>query len=604
MGTGVASRRFQGGSGALSSPLVARVVPDVSGIDKTFDYLVPTSIIGVLAVGDKVRINLHGRRVGGWVIALGEHGDDGFDDVPLAKLVEITKRSGQGVVPHLVPLAAEVASYYLGPLRAVLNSASAPKVMRSKAQPQHGKIIVTPDSVSALIGDRSVGTHVVTIHPRDSVLSLVAALAEHGPVLVVCPTIRMAMLGAASLRRRGCVVAVMPDDWDRGVDGVDVVIGARSAVWAPLSQLSAIVVVDEHDESLKEERVPTWHARDVAMRRARYENVPCYLCSPVVSAEAKGLVSRGEAQYASSDSPDGWPVITIADLRDVPVSGSLATSQMLQLVRRQGESVLCILNTKGKARLLACAACRTIARCPRCHAALSAGESHMHHCVLCDNDVDAVCSDCGRTSFRVLRSGIGRLREEIEKASGREVVEVDVATDVLDLALHDGVYVGTEALLHRVSGAQHVVFLDFDAEILAPRATATREAVALLIRASRIIGRSGSIVIQTRHVDHDLVVALSQVHHNPAVLDDWHNSDDAMRRLLSLPPYTVLARVRLDDTVAITDICDESHMTWARESDDTFIVRGRDVALIRESLSRARQEFGQHVRIDIDPVRY
>jgi hypothetical protein len=196
------------------------------------------------------------------------------------------------------------------------------------------------------------------------------------------------------------------------------------------------------------------------------------------------------------------------------------------------------------------------------------------------------------------------LREEIEKASGREVVEVDVATDVLDLALHDGVYVGTEALLHRVSGAQHVVFLDFDAEILAPRATATREAVALLIRASRIIGRSGSIVIQTRHVDHDLVVALSQVHHNPAVLDDWHNSDDAMRRLLSLPPYTVLARVRLDDTVAITDICDESHMTWARESDDTFIVRGRDVALIRESLSRARQEFGQHVRIDIDPVRY
>jgi primosomal protein N' (replication factor Y) len=364
----------------------------------------------------------------------------------------------------------------------------------------------------------------------------------------------------------------MPDDWDRGVDGVDVVIGARSAVWAPLSRLSAIVVVDEHDESLKEERVPTWHARDVAMRRARYENVPCYLCSPVVSAEAQGFVSRGEAQYASSDSPDGWPVITIADLRDVPVSGSLATSQMLQLVRRQGESVLCILNTKGKARLLACAACRTIARCPRCHAALS--------------------------------SGIGRLREEIEKASGREVVEVDVATDVLDLALHDGVYVGTEALLHRVSGAQHVVFLDFDAEILAPRATATREAVALLIRASRIIGRSGSIVIQTRHIDHDLVVALSQVHHNPAVLDDWHNSDDAMRRLLSLPPYTVLARVRLDNTVAITDVCDESHMTWARESDDTFIVRGRDVALFRESLSRARQEFGQHVRIDIDPVRY
>jgi primosomal protein N' (replication factor Y) len=576
----------------------------VSGIDKAFDYLVPDSLIDTVSVGDKVRINLHGRRVGGWIIAIGEHGSKDFSDVPREKLVEITKHSGQAVVSHLIPLAIEVANRYFGPLRAVLQSASSPRVTRSRTKAQHGKIAVPDDGVAAVAQSDDVQMHVVTIQPLDSVLSLVAALAVRGPVLVVCPTVRMAVLGAASLRRRGCAVALMPDDWDKGLDGVDVAIGARSAVWAPLAGISSVVVVDEHDDSLKEERVPTWHAREVAIRRAQIENASCYLCSPLLSVEAMSLVSSANTARIEVESSQGWPVINVADLNEVPVSGSLASSEMLQLVRRRGESVLCILNTKGRARLLACAKCRTLARCSQCQTVMSAVDSQHLHCDLCDNTIDAICDHCGRTSFRVLRAGIGSLREEIAKASGRDVVEVDASTEVLDLSEHDGVYVGTEALLHRVSGAQHVVILDFDAEIMAPRATATRDACALIIRAARVVGRNGTILLQTRNTEHDLVSAFARLHLDAAALGGWEEKDLALRRALSLPPFTSMARVRLDDDVRIEDVCSGSQVTWANEYQNSYIVRSDDVSELRNVLSRARKEYGQRIRIEIDPVRY
>lgn len=582
----------------------------MSGIDKTFDYLVPVSLIDAVSVGDKVRIILHGRRVGGWIVALGEHGSAEFNEVPREKLVDIAKHSGQAVASHLVPLAVDIAQHYCGPLRAVLQSASAPRVTRSRAMARHGKFAVPDDVFASIRQTDDAQIHVVTIQPLDSVLSLVAALAVRGPVLVVCPTVRMAMLGAASLRRRGCTVALMPDDWDQGLDGVDVAIGARSAVWAPLAGISSIVVVDEHDDSLKEERVPTWHVREVAIRRAEMEKASCYLCSPLLSVEAMSLVSSNKAVHIEVASTQGWPTIEVADLNDVPVAGSLASSEMLQLVRQRGESVLCILNTKGKARLLACAKCRTLARCSQCQAAMSAVDSQHLHCDLCDNTVDAVCDHCGRTSFRVLRAGIGRLREEIAKASGREVVEVDATTEVLDLSKHDGVYVGTEALLHRVSGAQHVVMLDFDAEIMAPRATAARDAAALIVRAARVVGRHGTILLQTRNTNHDLVSALSRLDVDESALGEWQEKDLALRQLLSLPPFTFMARLRLDGDVRIEDVCDQSEVTWAQESQwehknqKSYIVRSKYESELRTVLSNARKELGQRIRIDVDPVRY
>jgi primosomal protein N' (replication factor Y) len=80
---------------------------------------------------------------------------------------------------------------------------------------------------------------------------------------------------AQALRREGLSVSLMPDDWQRAAEGVDVVVGARSAVWASIPELKSIIVLDEHDERLQDERSPTWHARDVAIERARALGIAC-----------------------------------------------------------------------------------------------------------------------------------------------------------------------------------------------------------------------------------------------------------------------------------------------------------------------------------------
>jgi primosomal protein N' len=190
------------------------------------------------------------------------------------------------------------------------------------------------------------------------------------------------------------------------------------------------------------------------------------------------------------------------------------------------------------------------------------------------------------------------------QSSGREVIEVDSSVDVLEQVGTDAVYIGTEALLHRVSSADHVVFLDFDSEVLAPRAGAGRDALALLVRASRIVGTSGSILIQTRHRDHDLVHALSLVHNDVEALRRWEERDSEMRKMLSLPPYSAVARVRLDSSIEPSEVFSDQRVSWARETEHVFMVRAADRNVLHESLLAVRATHGGLVRVDLDPIRY
>jgi primosomal protein N' (replication factor Y) (superfamily II helicase) len=95
-------------------------------------------------------------------------------------------------------------------------------------------------------------------------------------------------MGAAFLRRKGLSTALVPDEWDGARGGVDVVIGTRSAVFAPCPELKAVVVIDEHDELLKEERSPAWDATAVASERARHAGIPLilHLCCAISSVIA------------------------------------------------------------------------------------------------------------------------------------------------------------------------------------------------------------------------------------------------------------------------------------------------------------------------------
>lgn len=567
--------------GDAAAHLVARVVPDVTGLDKQFDYLVPDALRGRVEVGSLVRVPLHGRRVGGWVVSLGAPDPA----VPVERLVPLARMSSVGPPADVVRLAEWAADRWGSPrVRPFLVAASPPSMVNALPSPRR--------TVAAPAAPRG---EVRRTTPLTDPLPLLEEIARNGPCIVVHPTPSATRAIATRLRRTGLRVALMPDDWAQAFAGVDVVVGTRVAVWAPCPQLTSIVVLDEHDEALQDERTPTWHARDVAIERARRSGAACVLVSPCPTATAMLWAGAAVQRPTASQAVAGWPFIEIVDRTDEePWKRSLVSSPLIAHLRRREARVVCVINTTGRARLLACRSCRTLQRCERCDAAVALDDRSVLVCGRCGTERPQVCQQCGSSAMALMKPGVSRLREELEAAANRPVVAVTGQTEELPDA---DVYVGTEAVLHRVRGIDVVAFLDFDAELLAPRYRATEHALALLVRAARLVGprdTGGRVLVQTFVPDHEVLRAVQLA--DPGRLVD---GELARRRLLGLPPFRALAVIE-----------GSGAEEFARESGLEVAVTARGAMVRSDSwmelghaLAITPRPRGSRLRVEVDPPR-
>lgn len=561
----------------------------MSGVDKVFDYIVPPGMSGV-RVGSVVRVVLNNRRVDGWVTAVGEPGSPGFDAVPPERLAPVLSLAGLGVDPVVAEMSEWIAARWCGPRRNVLASATPSRKGARVSHASRGSAEDPHDEVaSAARGALDAGGAVLMVPPLASALSAVVAAAAKGTVLVVCPTLRMARLGAAHLRRRGLTTAELPEDIDAALAGRDVVIGARSAVLSSCAGLGAIVVVDEHEESLHEERVPTWWAAEVALERGRRAGVPVLLTSAVPSARAEKLVGR-----AVPTAPGGWPDVRLVDLNEVPVRGSLLSAETLEAVRTSSGRSLLVLNTKGTARLVACRRCRSLIVCGTCGSTVSV-DSGAARCGACGTQAAGACSACGSTGTVNVRPGTARIADDLSRATGATVREV--TADSEDIGGSADAWVGTDALLHRVRDAGTVVFLDIDRDLSAPRSSAPREVLASVSRAARIVGRRGRVVIQTRQPTHPLLVAVAS-----GDVRAWLDDDVALRRRLALPPFCEVALLGFGDATDAAVLPDMVGIDRSVEGKDV-LVRAENAETLSAFVASVRASTTGRVRVAVNPPR-
>jgi primosomal protein N' (replication factor Y) len=367
---------------------------------------------------------------------------------------------------------------------------------------------------------------------------------------------------------------------------------------APIDDPAVVVVLDEHDESLQQEQAPTWHARDVAIERARRLGVPCVLVSPMPSLEAQACgpvltVSRS-AERA------GWPIVDVIDRREAPPGEGLFSERFVAALRGQGR-VVCILNRKGRSRLLACAGCGAIATCERCRGSVTQGEDSTLVCVACATHRPPICIDCGTTKMRNLRAGVSRVREELEALAREPVADLTADSESATGGTGTRIIIGTEAALHQVEDASVVAFLDFDQELLAPRYRASEEALALLVRASRLLGsreRGGRLLIQTRLPDHDVVQ--SALHADPARLS---LADAERRELLRLPPTRAVAAVSGIAASAWVDaLGTPPGIDVLGPADGRWLLRCDDHQMLCDAIAAVPRPAGR-LRIEVDPLR-
>jgi len=587
--------------------LVARVVPDVTGVDKVFDYLIPSELHEQVAVGDRVRVPLHGRNVPGWVTEIGST-TDGFTDVDEAKLRPVIKRLGFGPSLEVVQLAKWASHRWCGRLRAFFVAASPSTLVAAlpTARYQRDQVKVLGDSeVSLAVSEyRSL---LVQRGPLKSPIEVMVAAALLGPALVIVPTVVRARLFAASLKRHGFSVAVLPDEWDSAAGGVDVVMGSRTAVFARVPHLRSIVVIDEHDDSLREERTPTWHARDVAIERAQRLNISCILVSALPSVAAKVWAGNRVLQSGAHEAQAEWPQIQLIDRTlDERWSNSLLSSDLIAELRNHSRRIVAVLNTKGRARLLACAACKSLARCADCDAAVEIGETGQFSCPRCSTQRPQVCTKCSSAKFLTLKPGVSKLREEIAQAAGRKISDVVEVTgggdDAASVDQSKMLFVGTEAALHRVHEADTVVFLDIDQELAAPRYRASEIVGSLLVHAARLVGRSelgGKVMVQTHSIDSPVLQAMATLH-----IDEYLHSVSEMRSFMKLPPFGALAQLsgtKIDE--AMKDLAKNVFVHVSASSDGSYLVKASDWQVLADALSELETTKGVRLKIQVDPAR-
>jgi primosomal protein N' (replication factor Y) len=568
--------------------VIARVLPDLPAVDRVFDYLVPDALRDQVRVGTLVRIDLHGRRVRGWVVDVG---DEPAPGVALERLKPLAKLSSQGPPPEVVGLAQWAAWRWAGRWAHLLRAASPPASVRTPMPPP------APPEVAA-----DVVVDVVRLAPAADRLPLVREAVAAGPAIVVVPGVELAGRLASRLRRDGHRVALLAgdvraDDYALAASGSASVVGTRTAVWAPMpdAALAHVVVLDEHDEAMQAEQAPTWHARDVAIERARRAGARCTLVSstPTLEALAAGTLTVPVGERG------GWPIVEVADRRDEdPTRSGLFSPALVRLLREPGR-VVCVLNRLGRSRLLACTACGQVADCERCGRAVTLSADDRLVCAGCGMERPVVCAACGGGRFKNLRLGVTRAREELEALAQEPVVEVTATGGHPDDAR---VAIGTEAVLHRLGAGSVacVAFLDVDQELLAPRFRAAEQALALLARGARAVGErrgGGRLLIQTRHPQHPAVHAAT--FGDPGRLVE---PERERRRQLRFPPFGALASVEGPGAAEWVSAAPDVLGIEVLEGDARWLVRAPDPAALADYLAMVDRPAAK-VRIAVDPPR-
>lgn len=544
-----------------------------------------------------VRISLQGRRVGGWVVDADVTPPPGVSVRPLSHV------TGWGPGADIVALAAWAAWRWAGTRAALMRTASPEFAVRTLPLPSIADTDrlrslwateAETSNLGSVMGDAvGAGRAIVRLPPAADVLGPILAVAALGPCLVVAPTVTQASALGRRLRALGVPVAEVPREWPQAAAGVSVVIGARGAVWAPCPDLAGVVVVDGHDEGLQQEQTPSWNAWVVALERARRAGVPCVVISGCPTVE---LLEWSRARVVLPDRATeraGWAALEILDLSRQDRRLGLYSSRLVNLVRAGGR-VVCVLNRKGRVRLLACGTCDQLVRCERCGAAVSLADDQLL-CARCGATRPKLCLACGSTRMKALRIGVTRVREELEHLAGRPVGEVTADTDAIG---DEAVVVGTEAVLRRLPATDAVAFLDFDQELLAPRYRAAEEAMVLLALASRLVGgrsRAGRVLVQTRIAQHEVLTAALRA--DPGRLA---SHEAPLRRLLSLPPATSVALVSGPGAAEYVnglhgvEVLGPNHDRW--------LVKAPDHASLADALAATARP-RERLRVEVDPRR-
>ncbi len=426
---------------------------------------------------------------------------------------------------------------------------------------------------------------------------LAGSLARGRPGLVLVPEIALALPLVDRLRADlDARVAVLhsalgdgerADEWRRIRRGdVDVVVGTRLAVLAPLEDVGIVIVDEEHDPAYKSDRTPRLQARDTAVELARLAAAPVVLGSATPSVETEGRARDGSVRrHRLPERLSGAPPsIEVVDLRAELAAGNLGmlsrplADALGELRRDDGDQAILVINRRGTASVVLCRDCGYVATCPDCTRPLvfhqAGGTLRCHHCGRAW-PMPGRCPECKSARIRYLGGGTERVEREVRERFptlrigrlDRDVAERKGAAErVLDaFADHRlDVLVGTSLVTKGldIPGVTIVGIVSADVALNLPDERAAERTYQLLAQAVGRAGRGerpGRAFIQTYQPEHPAIVAVAE-----ARAEGFYDAELDLRRRFGSPPFGRLVKL----TAALPDR--EDAEAAARELADTL----------------------------------
>jgi primosomal protein N' (replication factor Y) len=442
-------------------------------------------------------------------------------------------------------------------------------------------------------------------------LRAIAAARECGKgAIMLVPEIALTPQLVASFRARfGDEVAVLHSGltprerhamWKRLRFGeVDVAIGARSALFAPVRRLALVIVDEEHDPSFKQEEGVRYHARDMAIWRARRTGGVCVLGSATPSLESEHLARTGRAiklRLPDRARAQPMPRVELVDLRRIgpgPTGDrriSMPLYRAIEDTLRSREQVILFLNRRGFAPSIRCEACGKVAACESCSVALTfhkrSGTVRCHYCDF-EAPLGARCAACGAEALALEGVGTEKLEETLsaafpdarvarldrDVAKGKKIEAILARVRAREIDILIGTQMVTKG--HDLPNVTLVGVVNADAALSIPDFRAAERSFQLLVQVAGRAGRGdapGRVIVQTWDPQHP-AIALAAEHDVDAFLE----RELADRRELGYPPLTRSALVRVD-ALDETEARDASK-TLAEVANATESVRSGRVTL-------------------------
>ena len=347
---------------------------------------------------------------------------------------------------------------------------------------------------------------------------------------------------------------------------VHVVVGTRSAVFVPLKNLGIIIIDEEDSSSYKQDNNPRYHARDIAIYRGKYNNIPVVLGSATPTLESKARADKGVYKLLRLSSRVGnakLPLIHVVDMEPEMKKRNMIFSEFLQNKIKEklakGEQIILLLNRRGFSTYITCSNCGFTYKCPSCDITLTYHKSTnnliCHYCGY-QKKRDEMCPECHEASLNYYGLGTEKLEEKIKEFyPTARVVRMDQDT-TRNKGMHEriisdfkdykyDILLGTQMISKGLDFPKVTLVgvINADASLNIPDYRSSEVTYSLLSQVSGRAGRSnmpGEVVIQTFNPDHYVIECVKENNY-----DKFYLQEMQFRKNLKYPPYYYLVSIKV-----------------------------------------------------------